>query len=213
MKKQIDISGIIRLALTLSVFAAAACVMLAFVYTGTSKIIADRQRSDLNLSLTEVFPGADTFTQVSGVKSSDASVAILSQYTAIKDGGTAGLVLELSRAGYSGPIRLLVGVSADGFVTGVKILGHSETPGLGANAESPHYFVDKARKITFYGQFAGKSIQDPFEVKNDVIAISASTITSRAITEAVKAAALSAHAWLNNETVDVVSGASEGGDW
>jgi electron transport complex protein RnfG len=107
----------------------------------------------------------------------------------------------------------MAGVNAEGFITGVKILEHSDTPGLGANAASPKYFVDKANGITFYGQFTGKRINDPFEVKNDVTAITASTITSRAVTQAVKAAGIAATAWLGGGAVDdadAVSGATQG---
>jgi electron transport complex protein RnfG len=93
----------------------------------------------------------------------------------------------------------MVGVSRDNFITGVKILEHSDTPGLGANAASPSYFVDRAKGITFYGQFAGKKISDPFEVKKDVAAITASTITSRAVSNSVKAAGLAFSAWLSGE--------------
>jgi len=74
---------------------------------------------------------------------------------------------------------------------------HSDTPGLGANAASPSYYVDRAKGITFYGQFAGKSVTDPFAVKGDVAAITASTITSRAVTSAVKAAGQAASEWLS----------------
>jgi electron transport complex protein RnfG len=50
--------------------------------------------------------------------------------------------------------------------------------------------------LTFYGQFAGKSVEAPFEVKGDVAAITASTITSKAVTMAVKASGDAAFAWL-----------------
>jgi electron transport complex protein RnfG len=107
------------------------------------------------------------------------------------------MALKMSRASYSGAVVLLAGVSVDKRITGVKIMEHSDTPGLGANAASPSYFVDRAKGITFYGQFAGKSVADPFVVKDDVVAITASTITSRAVTAAVKAAGQAASSWLS----------------
>jgi electron transport complex protein RnfG len=81
--------------------------------------------------------------------------------------------------GFNGPITILVGIGTDGRISGAKILEHTDTPGLGANAASPGYFVDKAAGLTFMGQYAGKSVTDRFEPKNDVIAITAATITSR----------------------------------
>ena len=206
-----NFSGMIKLGSILAMFATAACVMLAFVYSGTSKIIEQRQLADIEAAVKELFPDADGFEETDEIKSPDSAVTIEIAYKAKKNGEIIGAVLELSRASYSGPILTMVGVSADGFITGVKIMEHSDTPGLGANAASPSYFVDSEKRITFYGQFAGKHISHPFRVKHDVIAITASTITSHAVAESVKAAGLAVHAWIAGEEVNVVSGASEGG--
>jgi electron transport complex protein RnfG len=124
------------------------------------------------------------------------------------------VALRVSCAGFEKPIKTMVGVSTDGLIVGARILEHSETPGLGANAASSKYFVDRANGITFYGQFAGKSVNDPFEVRKDVSVITASTVTSVAVSSSVKAAGLAANAWLKGEEVDVVSGAtSSETDW
>ena len=193
-----NIAGMLKLGCILAIYAAVACVMLAFVYAGTKKIIDLRDEASQQAALKEIFPEADSFELVKdGVASPDLSVSIQSAYIAKRDGTTAGMALRLSRASYSGPIVLLVGIGIDKRVTGVKIMEHSDTPGLGANAASPSYFVDRAKGITFYGQFAGKDASDPFEVKGDVVAITASTITSRAVSAAVKAAAQAASEWLS----------------
>ncbi len=54
-----NILGMIKLGIILAAFAAAACVMLAFVYNGTTAIIAQRQQADLEAALKELFPEAD----------------------------------------------------------------------------------------------------------------------------------------------------------
>ncbi|MDR1446369.1 MAG: FMN-binding protein [Treponema sp.] len=189
--------GMLKLGFTLAVFAAAACVMLAFVYTGTERIIAMRQQADLEATLKELFPEADSFTDISGtIASPDLSVTFESEYEVRRDGVLIGAALRCSRASYNGQIKVLAGINAGGTVSGVKILEHSDTPGLGANAAAANYFVDRAAGLTFYGQFAGKSVSEPFEVKEDVIAVTASTITSRAVAAAVKAAGDAALAYL-----------------
>ena len=190
-----NITNMLKLGLTLAVFAAAACVMLAFVYTGTSKIISQRQQADLEAALKEIFPDADSFEPAQGIISPDAAVSIEGAYQANQNGIPLGAAVNLSSAGYAGPVKMMAGVSIDGRITGVKIMEHSDTPGLGANAASPKYFVDRERGITFYGQFAGKNVSDPFEIKDDVAAITASTITSKAIASAVKAAGIAVTAW------------------
>jgi electron transport complex protein RnfG len=186
----------LKLGLTLALFATAACVMLAFVYTGTSTIIARRQQADLEGALKELFPNADSFRPAAGVKSPDNTVTVEDAYEALQNGASVGAALRVSRASFGGPVKIMVGVSVDGAITGVKIMEHADTPGLGANAASPSYFVDRAKGLTFYGQFAGKKVSDPFVVKEDVAAITASTITSSAVSAAVKAAGLSVSEWL-----------------
>jgi electron transport complex protein RnfG len=189
--------NILKLGLTLAIFSTAACVLLAFVYTGTARIITQRQQADLEAALGEFFPDADGFTEITGaIQSPDPAVAFEAAYEARKDSRPLGAALRVSRGSYGGPLKALVGVSADGRIKGVRILEHQDTPGLGANAASPSYFVDRPKGITFTGQFAGKAASDPFEVKNDVAAITASTITSKAVADAVKAAGTAAAGYL-----------------
>jgi len=206
--------GMIKLGATLAVFATAACVMLAFVYSGTSTIIAQRQQADLDTTLGELFPDADEFKETDRIKSPDSSVTIENAYAALKNGEIIGAAVGLSRASYSGPIKTEVGVNATGHITGVKIIEHSDTPGLGANAASPSYFVknEDGKGTTFYGQFTGKHVSHPFKVKDDVIAITASTVTSNAVSASVKAAAIAVSAWLAGEDVDVVTSATGKGE-
>jgi electron transport complex protein RnfG len=191
-----NIKGVFSLGLTLALFATAACVGLAFVYTGTAQVIAERQRADLEAALRELFPNADTFTDITGtIPSPDPLVVFENQYTALRGQDLIGVVIRSSRGSYGGPIRVLAGVETGGRISRVRILEHSDTPGLGANAASPAYYVNKPERLTFYGQFTGKPVSDPFEVKNDVAAVTASTITSRAVTDSVKAAGDAASAW------------------
>jgi len=196
--------GMLKLGIILALYSAFACVGLAFVYAGTAKIIAQRQADDQVAALRELFPDADGFSPVSGVTSPDPMVAIEGDegdpdntgvFAAVKNGEIIGLAIRTSRASYGGPIKVLVGVSADGKISGVKILEHSDTPGLGANAGSPGYYIDRANGIHFYDQFAGKNAGDPFEPKQDVVAVTAATITSKAVSASVKAAGGAAQAW------------------
>jgi len=207
-----NIGNMMKLGIILAAFATAMCVMLALVYTGTKATIDQRQQKDLEAALSELFPNADFFKPIDDISSPDPSVTFEAgrAFAAMQNPDVvAGVALTTSRASYGGPIKTMIGVSADGTITGVKIMEHSDTPGLGANAASPSYFVDREKGVTFYSQFAGKSVNDPFQVKSDVAAITASTVTSRAVALSVKAAALGVHAWINGVAADAVSGASE----
>jgi electron transport complex protein RnfG len=189
--------NILKLGIVLTLYATVACVGLAFVYSATAKIIAQRQEADLEAALKDLFPEGDSFRDITGeLTSPDPQVGFEVQYEVTREGAVIGVAVRASGASYGGPVVILSGLGSDGKVSGVKILETSDTPGLGANASSPNYFVDRARGLTFYGQFAGKSVGDPFEVKGDVAAITASTITSRAVTGVVKASSSAAAAWL-----------------
>ena len=188
--------NILKLGITLALYATAACVGLAFVYTGTSSAISARQAADLQAALKDLFPEADRFEDITGnIISPEPTVSFQSQYTAWQNNTLNGVAIQAVGPSYGGDIKALVGIRADGVISRVKILEHADTPGLGANAASPSYYVDKAKKITFTGQFANKSIHDSFEVKQDVQAVTASTITSRAVAALVKTSALAFESW------------------
>jgi electron transport complex protein RnfG len=207
-ERKAGFGGMLKLGIILAVYSAFACIGLAFVYTGTLKIIAQRQKEAQDAALSELFPEADSFKSVSGLNSSDPAVLIEGDvnnpddsgtFAALKNGKVFGLAIKTSKAAYGGPIKVLIGVEADGKISGVKIMEHRETPGLGANAGSPNYYIDRAKGIRFYEQFRGKNVTDPFEPKQDVVAITAATITSRAVAASVKAAGNAAAAWFASE--------------
>lgn len=106
-------------------------------------------------------------------------------------GGQAVTVLYpvIARDGYSGRIRLLVAVGADGRLAGVRVLAHRETPGLGDAIE-----VEKSDWIR---AFEGKSLTNPgasgWKVRKDggqFDQFSGATITPRAVVRAVHEALL-----------------------
>jgi len=170
----------IKLGLILAVYTIVGCVGLALVYNSTSKTIAQRQEADLQAGLREVFPKATGFTLRVGkgtVKSPNPKIIFGAAYTANGPSGPLGIAVKVAGSSYGGTTTLLVGVSTDKTITGVKILENKDTPGLGGNAASSTYYVDKATKMTFPGQFAGKKLTDGFVVKKDVIAITSATIS------------------------------------
>lgn len=188
---------IMRLGLALALFAAGACVALALVYTVTEPTIAGLEREQLEASLKDLFPGADGFEPItSGLDSGTPAVTFSGSWKASKAGETLGVAVKGAASSYGGDAVMLVGVSSEGRIVGARVMTLVDTPGLGANATNPSYFVDKASKTTFTGQFSGKAVGDAFEVKKDVVAISASTITSKALTSIVKEAGGAGSAWL-----------------
>ena len=98
------------------------------------------------------------------------------------NGNFQGAAVKTSEGGFGGKIDMMVGFLADGTIKGTSVLSHAETPGLGANMTGK-----------FKDQFVDKNPADfKLIVKKDggdVDAITAATISSRAVSEAVKRAA------------------------
>lgn len=188
---------ILRLGTSLALYAVAACVALALVYSITAPTIAGLAQQQLEASLTDLFPEAESFEALKEtLTTTDTAIAFEGAWTAKRGTDILGVAIKTNGKSYGGAAVMLVGIGTDKRIAGARILTLSDTPGLGANALSPTYFVDKSSKTTFPGQFSGKPVSDPFEVKNDVTAITASTITSKALTLMVKRSGEAGSAWL-----------------
>ena len=96
-------------------------------------------------------------------------------------GEEAGYVFTSGAKGYGGTVSVMVGIGTDGAITGVEILSHAETPGLGANAVKPDF------KNRFIGKSGQLIVDKNSNDGQNVQAITAATITSKAVTSAVNA--------------------------
>jgi electron transport complex protein RnfG len=109
----------------------------------------------------------------------------LTVYRATKGGKVTGVAYEIAGSGYAGPIKLMLGVDADGKVLGVRALAHKETPGLGDKIE-----VKKGDWILrFTGLSLGAPPKDKWKVKKDggqFDQFSGATITPRGVVTAVR---------------------------
>jgi electron transport complex protein RnfG len=196
--------SILKLALTLMIFAAVACVGLAFVYSSTKERIEVNQTAKLDAALKEIFGDDAVFEEIAGfLPEAENGVSFGTAYRAKKGNALAGIALNVSVTGFNDVLTALVGMGVDGNIAGVRILKDTDTPGLGANAASPKYFVDKPENTkTFYGQFAGMVADGNIKVAKDggqVQAVTAATITSRAVALEVNAAGEAGKKWLAAE--------------
>ncbi len=194
--------GTLKLGIALALFAVAACASLAVVYAITKPQIEAQDQLALEASLRDLFPEGEDFEDVSAsISSANATVSLQNAFLAKRGGASLGLAVKAAGPSYGGQAVLLVGVELNRSIAGVRVLELNDTAGLGANAKNPGYYVDKTNKVTFPGQFTGKFVTDPFVVKGDVVAITASTITSNALTTIVKAAADAGVLWLENSAL------------
>ncbi|MDR1065904.1 MAG: RnfABCDGE type electron transport complex subunit G [Clostridiales bacterium] len=165
--------------LTLFAVSAIAALALSFTYMITEKPIEAQNAAAQERSRLELLPDADTFEEMDVT----SARAVTSALKGKADGRTVGYVIGISVSGYGGVMDMLVGVDDGNAVTGVKIMNHSETPGLGANA-SQESFTDKYKGKT--GPFTvTKSVASG---ENEIDAITSATITTTAVTDGVNAA-------------------------
>ena len=193
-KVQMDPKYLFKLAGILMVICAIVAALLGVVNGVTADKIAALQAEKLQQSLQVVFPGAE-FTEVDvtdDLVALAASPNAESGLAAIYAASTGGYALEVKPTGFGGSIDMIVGIDGDGNVTGISVISHTETAGIGTKI-----VADKPNKngVGVLTQFVGRGAGEGnlFTVNsgsNEVDAISGATVTTKAITRGVNAASL-----------------------
>ena len=173
----------------------AVALLLAVLLIGgtwhyTRQRIVDNAAGQLLAEISSVLPGTlyDNEPHKDGVLQDTGAGQPLPIYRARRNGSPVAAVLTVTAPdGYVGPIRMLVGIAADGRVLGVRITAHQETPGIGAAiaTEPP----------TWLTGFTGRSLTDPPAARwnlrtdgGDFDAIAGATVSSRATVAGVRTA-------------------------
>ncbi len=164
---------IITLGLKLLLIAAVAGLALGFTNAITKGPIDEQTIAAANAARESVLPGMDNFEQIQA-----AEEGIDNAYIAYKGGDIAGYTAQITTQGYGGEIEVMVGMDSSGVITGINVGGSnfSETAGLGA----------KVKNDDFKDQFRG--LMPPLVLNEDIDAVTAATISSRAVTDAVNRA-------------------------
>jgi electron transport complex protein RnfG len=178
--------------ITLAAIAAICATLVAATYQVTAARIAANEQAWLEKSLLPALGGVKydgsitdarlVFDPPHELPGSDAAII----YRAYAGGvPVAALFAVTARGGYAGPIRILVGVDAAGGVTGVRILEHRETPGLGDGIETS--------RSDWAHQFDGRSLGNPpaagWQLKVDggeFDQLTGASVTPRAVIKAIR---------------------------
>lgn len=196
---------IMQSGLILAAVAAICTTLVALTFSLTKDRIAANERAYLEQSLTPAL-GAKTFDN-------DLSASALTVRAPHDLPGRENAVIYRARAadtpvaalfvvtapdGFAGPIKLLIGIDADGVISGVRALEHKETPGIGD-------LIDESRSDWIY-QFSGASLDAPertaWTIRSDggeFDQITGASVTSRAAVNAMNQTLLYFEA--NRETV------------
>lgn len=170
----------------LGIFALLASGALAWASSATGEAIAAAEAKDLRDSLSEVLPAGmadNDFLKDTLTLDKDGKPLLI--YRARQQGKVKAALFKVSERGYAGEIQVLMAIDADGHLLGVRVLKHSETPGLGDKIE--------AKKDDWIHAFEGKQLGAPpaekWAVKKDggvFDQFAGATITPRAVVKAVK---------------------------
>jgi electron transport complex protein RnfG len=183
---------ILRVGLLLGLFAVVATTLVAFTEANTREQIRENQRQALLNGINALIPHEqydnailqDTITLEATEELGTEEPTTV--YRARQNGDDVAVVLTaIAPNGYSGKIKVLVGIYNDGTLAGVRVIDHKETPGLGDKIE--------AKKTDWILQFEGLSLTEPasakWKVKKDggeFDQFTGATITPRAVVGAIK---------------------------
>ncbi len=151
--------------------------LVAWTYQSTLPNIKAKQEQLVQASYQEVLPQAQALNNLAIPNNSLIQAIVQSKGTTIN-----GYIYTVTPTGYAGPITTMIGINhPEGTISGIKILQQSETPGLGAKCAEP----------SFTNQFTSKTLNADLKVtkttpnEQEILAITASTITSKAVVTGV----------------------------
>jgi electron transport complex protein RnfG len=183
---------IIRVGLLLGLFAIVATTLVALTEENTREQIKENQRQALLDGINALIPHDEydnailQDTLVLPATEALGTEEPTSVYRARQNGEPVAAVLTvIAPDGYSGTIRMLVGIYHSGKLAGVRVIDHKETPGLGDKID--------VKKDDWILQFEGLSLGNPpaskWKVKKDggeFDQFTGATITPRAVVTAVR---------------------------
>lgn len=173
----------------------------------TEEPIALAKEAATKSALTEVLPAFES-TEEQTLTIDELPITV---YTARNGGEVAGYAVQtMTKQGFNGVVRLMVGFTPDGEVVNVNVLEQSETPGLGTK------MADEGNVLL--GSIQGQKLENKKLVGGklavtkdggDVDALTAATISSRAYVDAVNRAWMAYKSVATGvEATDTASGAT-----
>lgn len=168
---------------SLTVICLVCSALLGGAYAITKDKIDEAEVNKQNEAIARVVPEFDNIPseEVFEVEFEGKKYAV---YPAKLSGEVVGYAINTSATGFSGPVVIMVGITAEGRIFNTVPVSHAETPGLGAKiSEEGNPFVEQ-----FKGMDPSATVLKVKKDGGDIDAITASTITSRAYTAAVESA-------------------------
>ena len=174
------ISGkfILKVAGTLTVIALVVAALLGVVNNVTKDKIAEQDAENTRIAMSAVAPEGSEFGDKMDISDAVAAAAsaqggkIVEMYPMTNGGADAGYVVKVSASGSQGTITMMVGVDANKAITGISVISHSETSGIGTKVVGNE---PNAAGEPVLDQFIGMSGSGSLVVGKNVIAVSGAT--------------------------------------
>jgi electron transport complex protein RnfG len=180
----------------LTVIALVTTALLAVTNYISDPIIIANAEASANATRQELLPDADSFTKAelaNEITSEDGKAEVKEVYTADNGSGTVATVVTKS---FGGDLTMMVGMDADGSITGVSVTDHEDTPGVGTRDQDPEY-LGQYKGMTALGSDNVKKETSQTESGEQFQYISGASVSGQAIHSGVQAA-LSAFADLKS---------------
>ena len=188
------ISGkfILKVAGTLTAISLVVAALLGFVNSITKDKIAAIDAEKTRIAMSAVTEEGSEFgdkmelsEEAVAAASAQGGSKLMELYPVTKDGAAAGYVMKISASGSQGSIVMMVGVDADKAITGISVVSHSETSGIGTKVVENK---PNAAGTPVLDQFIGMSGAGTLAVGSNITAISGATVSTKGITMGANAA-------------------------
>ena len=176
-KMELDPRFTAKLTLTLLGICAVVALLLGIVNQVTAPIIEEIQAEKTAAAMSQVLPAEE----YQPVETDYPNVTAMNR--ALSGGETVGYVVEVTASGFGGTMSMVVGVDADGAVTGVSVTDHSETANIGTKVVDDQAVLDR-----FTGMSHGDGEITVNAGTNRFDGVSGATVSSRGVTAGVNTA-------------------------
>ena len=184
---------VIKVAGTLTVIALVTAALLGLVDGVTREKIAEIEAEKTRVAMSAVAPAGSEFTDKQEIPAAAAEAAaaqggkVLELY-GVKAGGC---VMKISASGSQGSIVMMVGVDGNKAITGISVVSHSETSGIGTKVVGNEL---NDAGVPVLDQFIGLSGSGSLVVKKNITPITTATVSTKGITMGANAALAAAEA-------------------
>lgn len=144
---------------------------LAFTYGAANPVIEKNAKVAADEARAEVLPAGDAFTPYDGKLAAGVTECYIAD-------NKEGMAITATATSFGGLLTTMVGIDADGKITGVKVTGHSDTPGLGTKVTDDAEYLSQYKGIN---ELDGDNVKKSAQVH----AVTGASISSQGVYDCI----------------------------